>query len=493
MREVGRIFLFPIFCGLGIACGSGAESGVSDRQDMGRVPADAGALAQDMTTLPDAEPDAGPRKIHPIEWAGLNSSMQLVHELVDPDFCESGWTELLRELRQEGRGHIVPLQGDYVNYFATVEVLGLTLADTYAALGDVLPVTRLSLSWPCFMGSATIREEFLRAIEYVQDAGYRVELTLSHHDTYPADLHEHPDFGMFGGWAHPDAPARFVEYAHAVLDTVQGILPEGSVIYLATEPTPQLFDGYLSSDGKYPPGGSEAGRSLAQAMVNQRDAFLEAGRAIREAGYVPALAPNIRPTARELPGSDLLDYLHNWWLADALVLGCVDDDFDNWPFNGGGCEQNVEPAVDRLGITFYGAMDALDETVEFGLPGAETQPLARRWLEFESDQGQFRYALFFTLERYADEILKRGLQVGVAEIGLSAGSTSTQLRWLEQYYDVMEELGVTFAGIHGIFEHAEFSTGEWFFHLIARCEGRCELTPWGDVFASTVRVRSGRQ
>lgn len=485
--------MFTAFSALGVTCGNAGEAGLSKPHDAEQPLTDAALPAPDQPGLPDMGTDAGERNTHPIEWAGLNSSMQLVRDLVNRDMCASGWTVLLRDLRKEGRGHIVPLQPDYVNYFATVEEFGFALADTYRLLGDVLPVTRISLSWPCFMGSEIIRNEFLRAIGYVLEAGYRVELTLSHHDTYPAELHEHPEFGMFGGWAHPDAAAGFTAYAREVLEAGAGILPEGSVIYLATEPTPQLFDGYLSLDGKYPPGGSGAGRSLAQAMVNQRDAFLIAGRAIRAAGYVPALAPNIRPlgSAREEPGAALLEYLHNHWLADALTVGCIDDDFDAWSEQGE-CERLVEPAVDRLGITFYGNMAGTNQLIDFGLPGQATRPLARRWLDFESDQGQFRHALTFTIERYRAEMKARGLEVGVAEIGLSAGNSSTQLRWLEEYYTAMEENGVLFAGIHGIFEHAEFSTGEWFFHLIARCQGACELTPWGEVFARTVRVRSER-
>ncbi|MBI4135401.1 hypothetical protein HY477_01570, partial [Candidatus Uhrbacteria bacterium] len=142
MGNAGRTFLFTAFSALGAACGDADETGLSAAHDAEQPLPDAALPAPDQPGLPDMGTDAKERNIHPIEWAGLNSSMQLVRDLVERDMCASGWTVLLRDLREEGRGHIVPLQPDYVNYFATVEELGFALADTYRLLGDVLPVTR---------------------------------------------------------------------------------------------------------------------------------------------------------------------------------------------------------------------------------------------------------------------------------------------------------------------------------------------------------------
>jgi len=402
--------------------------------------------------------------------------MQLVTQLVDPDYCESGWTELWSQLRMEGREQIISLQPAYVDTFETLEDFALALRTSYRKVGSEISTTRFSLSWPCYLENAAIREGFLEVLLDAKDAGYAIELALSQHDSYPAALHEHPDFGMLGGWAHPDAPASFIEYTQRVLDEMGPELETGTVIYLAIEPTPQLFDSYLNEDGKYPPGGRGAGRSLAVAMLNQRDAFLEAGRLIRKTGFTPAIAPNVRPLVSKLdaPGAWLLNELHNWWLTDALVLGCIDNDFD------GQCEDTEASAVDHLGITFYGVMGAREETVEFGLPGKKTQPLARRWFGFAPNSDIFRYALTTTRARYEERIKDGSLEFDVAEIGFSSGNTDTQLGWMGDYLGEMRDLEIPSVGIHALFKHAEFSSGEWYFRLLIRCfNGACDCADWG--------------
>lgn len=308
---------------------------------------------------PDAGVPDGQVCVPKHEWVSLNSTMQIAQNLVDPNFCASGWTELKAELDEQNAGGLPPLQPEYVNpkngQFASVRQFGEHLAASFAVLGQALPTTRFSLSWPCIMASSEIQAQFEETLTKALTAGYRVELTLSHRDSYPAQLHKLPGgLDLPGGWAHPDAPQAFADYVETVLDLVGSLLPDGSVVYLSSEPMADLFDGYLHKNGKYPPGGKNAGHSLATALLNARDAFLSAGQRLREAGYVPALAPNIRPLRAQeyTPEEQFLDYLYNWWLLDALVTGCLNNDFDL----EGICEQMEEPAVDRIGLTYYGTI-----------------------------------------------------------------------------------------------------------------------------------------
>ncbi|MDP3771581.1 MAG: hypothetical protein Q8R16_04725, partial [bacterium] len=244
------------------------------------------------------------------------------------------------------------------------------------------------------------------------------------------------------------------------------------------EPIPQLMDGYIHREGKNPPGGRNAGTSLAAAMVRMRDAFLAAGPRIRDAGFVPSIAMSIRPLVGDvdLPGAAFLDFVHNDWLTIAMVEGCIDNDFD------GRCESSQPPAVDRIGVTSYGVMHASRDTTMFAMPGWRPEHiLARREFyatDFVPDPAHLRAMLARVETRFIERITDGSLQFGVSEIGFSSGSAATQLGWLDDALAVIEEFPVQFLTIHAPLAHAEFSPGDWRFHLVDRC---CppELTDWG--------------
>ncbi|MDP3770997.1 MAG: hypothetical protein Q8R16_01720, partial [bacterium] len=300
-RKRGSSFLFPVvFVVPLLHCGGtsssltpppgppstdeGATPDVRRTPDSGIVPRDAAVADALVATIPS------------IAWVGVNSTVQLIPDLSDPASCPSGWTRLLEQLVGEGEGRerLVPIQPAYVDTFGDVFAFSRDLAASGRLLREEVPTSRFSLSWPCVMGNDRIREAFVDAVWYAQDpdargkgsdGGFALELTLSHRDSYPAALSDNPEFGLLGGWAHPQARDSFVAYAQLVLDEIATALPAGSVIYIANEPTVDLFDGYLSPEGRFPPGGTGAGRSLAAALVNQRDAFMDAGWRIRSAGF----------------------------------------------------------------------------------------------------------------------------------------------------------------------------------------------------------------
>lgn len=492
IKRTREDFLFSFFKILALsvfpACSGspGRGAGTSADGDGGQV-----------ETLSDAaadNSDANTRKrAARIEVIGSNSAAQLVALLTNPDVCPSGWTALWQQRVKEGGGEedwlsLQPAWVEDVDDYGDVLGLAEYIAQTRALLGAEIPTMRISVFWPCFMSNPEVRQEFVDLVRIVQDAGYRVELALLHHASYPAQFHVHPDFGMTGGWAHPDAPAAFEEYVEAVITELSSTLEPNSVIYLAIEPVPQLLDGYTHRGGNYPPGGRDSGRSLAQALTNLRDALLRAGARLKEAGLRTAIAPNIRLIQgdRSAPGTELLEYVHNQWLLDALIAGCMDDDFD------GKCEtQSGVSVIDRLGITYYGTMHASADTVEeFGLPGRPTQSLARRdfWpRDFTPLAPHFALALEWVLEHYGERITDGTLTFGVAEIGFSDGAVRSQRRWLEDYLEAIEKLPVQFLGIHAPFQHAEFSSGDFYFHLVDRCRP-CELTEWGEEFLEQMEM-----
>lgn len=406
---------------------------------------------------------------------GSYSTGQLLAMLTDPGVCPSGWTALFDERLAEGNGEeaLIPLQPAYVrkvDEYGDLDGLADTIAATYRVLGSVMPTVRISLFWPCIMANEAVLVGYRDLIGTVRDAGYRVELSLLHHASYPIELHPAPEaVGAIGGWAHPDAPAAFTSYVATVLAEFGPVLPIGSVIELATEPVPQLMDGYIHREGKVPPGGRNAGRSLALAMVQLRDALLAASLAIRTAGYVPSIGMNIRPLVGDtmLPGAEFLDFLYNDWFTRAMVEGCMDDGFD------GECERFALPAVDRFGITFYGVMHASQDTTEFALPGqSPARQLARREFyptDFAPDPDQLSAALARIETRYAERIADGRLTLGIAELGFSSGNPAIQAGWLRDALAVLEDFPVRFLTIHAPLRHAEFSPGDWYFQFVDRC------------------------
>jgi hypothetical protein len=475
------------------ACGSSSSRGITLPHDEAT---DALTPARDARTS-SLIPDAGPHDacVPPprLVVGGSYSTGQLLASFTDPGICPSGWTALFEQRFAEGKGEeaLIPLQPAYVRQVDEYDDLaGLadTIAATHRELGTTMPTARISLFWPCVMANASMLEGYRDLITTVRDAGYRVELSLLHHASYPAALHTAPEaVGAIGGWAHPDAPEAFAAYVTTALAELESVLPIRTVIELATEPVPQLMDGYIHREGKVPPGGRNAGRSLALAMVQLRDALLTAAETIRTAGHVPSIGMNIRPLVGDtmLPGAEFLDFLYNDWFARAMVEGCIDDGFD------GDCERFEFPAVDRFGITFYGVMHASRDTTEFGLPNrSPTHVLARREFyptDFAPDPDQLRQALTRIETRYAKQIADGRITLGVAELGFSNGNPTVQLGWLTDALSVLEDFPVQFLTIHAPLRHAEFSSGDWYFHLVDRC---CppELTEWGRLARDTLEV-----
>jgi beta-glucosidase/6-phospho-beta-glucosidase/beta-galactosidase len=412
-------------------------------------------------------------------WGFVTSTAQLVRESVDPEVCESGWTALVRQLGTKGEGALPPLQTDYVTRFETLDNFSAAAERVFPLIEGGIKTLRISLMWPCWTQSESWRTRMASLISELQTTGYTIELMLSHHDSYPIMLHdETPNFGIANsGWANDSAPEAFASYAWSVVETLGNVLPQGTRVYLVNEPVGMLMNSYLGT-GSWPPGGKRAGTSFAKAMLNMRDGIKQAAEILADIGWETAVAKNIRPVTGETQTDKELDFVFNWWLLDALVYGCIDDNFDQF------CETDGEipNAVDVIGMTFYGTMHAGDETVE--LRKTPTPKLLHLpVMSFVPDASDFDVALRALVYRY------QTVAFTVAEIGLSSGKVDTMTDWLLSYRDVLAAFASerdqleNAIGIHTLFESAEFTTGEWHFHAI---EGKClhvgqacTLTPWG--------------
>lgn len=413
-----------------------------------------------------------------IEWGFSTSTMQMVNEAVDPYKCPSGWTALREELESEAKDDLVPLQSAYVRRFDTLYDFQVAAIQAHPLVNRAFSTIRISTCWPCWMANTQWQSEWqneiIEAVTRLQASDWKIELTLSHHDSYP--YAQHDENITDSGWVSNSAPIQFKNYVNEICQELkQAGYPAGSTIYLVNEPMAYLFNAYLG-EGTWPPGGKKAGKSLAEALVNMREALYESASTIRSSGYKPAISKNVRHIINARNDEEKsLDYIFNWWLLDALVAGCVDDDFD------GRCEENRQPSsLEIIGLTFYGTMAASDEKADFGLYyGEDENKIALPEMNFEPNADAFEEALYSLWERYPH------LELRVSEIGFSASRTSTMISWLLDYKEVVEKLNKqemieASIQLHTLFKSAEFSPGDWVFHLVEGCgSSKCKLTPWG--------------
>lgn len=449
--------------------------------DGGRSGRDGGVRIDGGYTLPV---DAG--TIYPEAWRWGNDLPigQLVHESAA---APSGRNRLVAELADAGLGHLPPLQPRYVTAFDRLENVTEVMESIHTQIGASVGRLRIPLVWTKWVSDTTWPIRMINLITTVQDQGWIVDLALLHNESYPESLHTSGSVTT-SGWANPAAPGAFLSYVDSVLELLidEGAVPDGTIIYLGVEPEAMLWNGYLSDSGKWDPGGRRAGHGLARALVNQRDAFIQAGARVRTAGFRPGILTNIRPLLRPTLSSDqeLLQYLRTWWYADNLFLGeCLTPMSD---FSQNCAVRSNIRAVDVFGVSFYGGMWVANETVDFGLPGEVSIPLALPAESYEPNATLFQSVIQEARRRYAH---LPNLDIVVGEIGFDSGRLHRSQEWLIDYKRVVYCLGVLHTTVHTVFQDtAEYSAGEHFFGIIEECgrDSQCTITEWGYDFMEEV-------
>ena len=415
-----------------------------------------------------------------VSWGVVSSTNQLVTESSSSSTCPSGWSKLFEQLHQKENGHIVPLQTNYVKRFSSLTAFSSAAKTAFTTIGPHIPTIRISLSWPCFVNSVW-RKDMALAIEKLRLAGFIIEITLSHHDSYPGILHKTGGTSIASsGWAHPEAKSVFLAYVHDVIRLFTPILPAGTRVYLINEPVSMLFNSYLGN-GNWPPGGKRAVSGFYTAMITMRDTLHEAGLLIQQAQWEPAIAKNIRINKKEETLDPILDYIFNWWILDALLHNCIDTVFS------GDCTSSfLQTAPFTLGITYYGTIKNSTESITLKPTPSRSIIMPLPVMDFSPNPEYFSKTVKLALDKYPLTTIT------IAEVGLSSGNTQKAQEWLFDYSNVVQkETAVNFEkyiGIHTLFESAEFSSGEWFFHILNGCDTNtpCVLTPWGNVLLNHI-------
>lgn len=419
----------------------------------------------------------------PYERVFIVNSEQLVQAAFEIDVCgEHAWTKLVSDLPWN-RQHLPSLQRLHVNEFETIAELSEAMHAMHAEISDLDLVFRVSLMWPCWVQSEEWREQMTNAIHDLSLLG-AVELVLTHNDGYPSSLFGEGVPG-YAGWAHDDSVDAFVAYTESVVAVFKEILPPDTRVYVAFEPMRVLIDGYIGS-GYYPPGNSDARMSFVRGMIHQRDAFRAAGDIIVEAGWRPVIAQNIRnfqgilgDKPVETP-EERLGYLYNRWLPDGLIYECVDDDFDGLDDNQDVLCGALPPSSVgwELGITYYGNLYSAGIVLEMPLIDGGVVLVAAPYVDVTPQPKLFGHILEIMQTAYPLTVLH------VAEVGFSSASLEKMVDWLTAYlFEIADrEIPIASFALYSPFEEAQFSSGEWFFHMFSRCAESASciaLTSWG--------------
>lgn len=392
-----------------------------------------------------------------------------------------GWTRLVDDLRASNRSHEPPLQDRYVGLFSTLEELVSAAVSAYPQVGTIARTISISTVWHMWEDNPTWPVRFRNAVMRLVEAGYHVRLVLLHKESYPANLHvsANPERS---GWAHEHAAEYFVSYVDRLLNTLADVLPANSTITLALEAESALWEGMVGS-GKWPPGATNAGHGLAQALINLRDALRISADLIRSYRFKPAIGVGVSPL---LPGTHhegegLLDYLRTWWLADNLATGVCAPERNQFDPS---CTRHEGSVLNTVGLTFYGGMWSHSHHLPFGIPGVPDVPLAMMVPSLQPDAALFGDVLGMARSLYPHA------DIEVAEIGFSHARVDTQVQNLINYKRAIDCKQVTQTTLHTLFMGTtEFQQGEWQFGLIENCDQdlECILTERGELMLTQLR------
>ena len=162
---------------------------------------------------------------------------------------------------------------------------------------------------------------------------------------------------------------------------------------------------------------------------------------------------------------------------------CIDETFTR--FCNGLFEKS--PPI-TIGITYYGTMQASETIIETEVSEGQTIAVPLPHMNFTPNGVTFARAIKETIVRYPHT------RITIAEIGLSSGETQKAGEWLTSYIRAIKEIRHSdfqkHVMVHTVFESAEFSPGEWFFHVLNGCEpGQvCQFTRWGETLLQHIET-----
>ena len=228
-----------------------------------------------------------------------------------------------------------------------------------ALMGELgIQAYRFSISWSRVLPDGTGRvnqaglDFYSRLVDMLIEQGIVPSATLYHWDL-PAALEDR------GGWAHPDAPHWFADYARLMFRTLGDRVPMWVTI---NEPWVITDCGYVN--GVHPPGRRDLAEAAAgaQNLLRAHAAAVEAYRTDwrKQIGLVVNLVP-VQP-ATDSPAdrraAQRMDVYINRQFLDPAVLGRFPEELPAmfggaWQPMGDDELRQLSPPIDFLGINYY--------------------------------------------------------------------------------------------------------------------------------------------
>ncbi|RMH41539.1 MAG: glycoside hydrolase family 1 protein [Deltaproteobacteria bacterium] len=306
--------------------------------------------------------------------------------------------------------------------------------------------------------------------------GLSVMVTL-HHFATPVWLHDLTDLDGRPGWVDPATAEAFATFAGWAAAEFGG---EVDLWITINEPIPYVLGGWIA--GSTPPGKSFDIDGAFAVLFNLIDAHARAYDAIHEADAVDAdgdgiaaqvsIAHHMRVYLPLDPGdpdhvraTDMIRYLSNDFVLNALVRGDVDRNFD---FDADDPEDTrasdaLRGRLDFVGLNYYGVSLVVPTANDNNFPviGLPLQSNLDRQ-GFDAPQTDFGWAIYPSgLREVLDELQAYGLPIIVTENGLADATDAQRPRFLlDHLYELARAIGDGI-DVRGYFHWSLMDNFEW--------------------------------
>lgn len=333
---------------------------------------------------------------------------------------------------------------------------------------------RFSVAWSRVLpqGAGPVNQRGLdfyrRLVDALLEAGIVPMVTLFHWDL-PQALAE------LGGWAHPDTPRYFADYAAVVFRTLQDRVSLWATI---NEPWVVMDAGYVH--GVHPPGLRDPQLALrvAHHLLVGHTLALAQGKALGAGhlGLVVNLEPKAAASEADLQARERDHAYQNRWFLDPLFFG-------HYPPEGreiwGGAWEELDASAllagkpDFLGINYYTrAVVAHDPTAPppfvRRLPPPPERSTAMGWEVYPQGLGE---AVRWVKQRYGDlplYITENGAAFPDPEPQQGRVADPKRVAYLRDHLLVVAELLAEGCNLKGYFVWSLLDNFEWSFGLRRR-------------------------
>jgi len=289
-----------------------------------------------------------------------------------------------------------------------------------------------------------------------------------HHFVWPAYLSDPTDPSAPQGFERADAVEVFASWC----GRMAGHFGDRVDLWVTiNEPVVEATVGYLST--VFPPGVSEVERVVAvmrrQVEANARcyDAIHQADQVDADGDGAAALVsiakhdrvyePRDKHDARDVAAAEHARHFWNQWFTDAVVLGDIDDDFDDQVDVLG--DQSLGGRADYFGLNYYGVSLVDADTLRLpylgNVPSQTDLPTERPKSDLGWDIAPEGFAVVL------DEAARYGLPIYVTENGIADATDQNRSRYLAEHLFELGKARLRAVDVRGYYHWSLIDNFEW--------------------------------